>query len=471
MRVWWKLGTGTRHKNTVRGIVSACRRLCFMRLVRALVYFVVVVPTAPMAHANDYGTAWHCFYLSFGDTPYGTAGSWGYPPTRPDQTLEQAIRENGVFKTSKEVLDAHLGGLVEWQHSGNEFGTGEIFYNYNPQFSSDENPYEAGVWLGNGADGHAANGWNPAARISTRRITGPSMYLSQEFNLWLAQQCGQVFTVKLTNDDPTPAGNLAEVLPHGSAPRLRASVYDESGQKVPNAQVELMVEAVENSGGHQHHAGRPNGTLRSFSGVSGKPSSGETVYGQTLNIADERFGSFSFSFKAPAPAGDHKIKAKCIGKYVCTQGGLDTVWVGYRDLIPIPPSETYWSFIGNPLHHPDRFNLEGVAFSRLFQIAERYRTKYPDAPLIGLNDASLPRGGLFDYKDTWTRPHKCHSRGYGIDVRANTDTGATIPKKYRKTFEKIAWDHGVDPRMEDRGSGNQHYHLYLILPTDRGCEP
>jgi hypothetical protein len=439
-----------------------------------LISLVCSLVHAPLVQADDSGTDWHCFYLNFGETAASTAGSWGYPSTLPKSNFEQAIREElGIFKTSKEVLDAYLPGLIAWQQSGNGFGTGETFYRYNSLFPADHpgNPYEAGVWLGNGANGTDPSGWNPDAVITTNRISSPAGQWSEEFRLWLAQQCGQVFRVELSNDDPSPGSGLAELEPHKSAPRLRATVYDESGQKVPEVQVELIVEAIENSGGHQHHAGRPNGVLRSFSGVPGKPSSGEIVYGQTLTIADDRNGSFSFSFAAPAPAGDHKVTARCIGRHVCTQSGPGTILVGYKDLVPIPPSDTLWSFVGNAGSHTDRFNLEGVAFAKLFQIAQRYRQKFPEAPMIGLNDAALPRGGLFDYKDTWARPHKCHSRGYGVDVRNNTDQGTTIPRKHWKEFEKIAVTFGADARMEFLGQANQHYHLYLKRPTTQGCEP
>lgn len=444
------------------GDVSGFRVSRAGRHVRSVCHLISFLFLAPFTHpvlAND--GPWSCFAIEVHDAAIMLGLPLGSISTK-------TIVENfGVYETPEAALNASIGRFIDFYKDGSERSYGYaceyevVDYSsasygslsiWDPEAERSPN-VRSGCRLG-------INGAGPV--LQAQQISGPDPF-DEDLSLQLAQTCGNIFRVELSNDDPVSGGQLSEIQPHGSAPRLRATVYNESGNRVPFMNVELSVEAVENSGGHQHHAGRPNGTLQSFSGVYGKPSSGKTVYGQTLNVADEHNGSFSFSFKAPAPAGDHKIKARCIGQHVCTQGGPDTVWVGYRDIVPMPSSENY-VFVGDTTEHTDNHHLTAAARAKVAAIAEGWFTLDPSVPELRLNDASLERGGVFDLKQTWRKPHQCHSRGYGIDIRANGASDA-IPQGKFENFRKIVAQAGARAVFEP---APPHFHVYLI---PGGCEP
>lgn len=53
------------------------------------------------------------------------------------------------------------------------------------------------------------------------------------------------------------------------------------------------------------------------------------------------------------------------------------------------------------------------------------RQAFPNGPSLRFNDASLVRGGTFDVKFNWAKPHKTHSDGRNIDsvlIRMSTMT-------------------------------------------------
>lgn len=181
----------------------------------------------------------------------------------------------------------------------------------------------------------------------------------------------------------------------------------------------------------------------------------------------------TFSFAAPAPAGDHTITAKCTDGSCGT--GTGSIWVGIKGLMSIPASSVYEIISPNAdTKHPDNHYLTVVANARLAVLATLYHEKFQNDPVLHLNDASLERGGLFDcceiYKDQagiihyrategwWTAPHSEHRRGTVIDIReSNTNGGVpTDPlhdlwfKRFVKVVGGAIWPEG------------DHYHVRLM---------
>jgi hypothetical protein len=245
------------------------------------------------------------------------------------------------------------------------------------------------------------------------------------------------------------SGVPAEVEPGQTVENLRAEVTCNGvATAVP---IQLEVNAKEQTGGHNHVGDaahpRPPGSLTPAGGAS----------------------PLTFAFTAPAPAGDHTITARCADRDCGVAEG--EVWVGYKDLVNIPPSDSYaltetvggqTGPIGASGSHPANHYLTQEALERLVIIAGVYKEIYPNNPRLHLNDASLERGGVYDITNTWAKPHQCHSRGHGIDVRANDKQGA-IPKQDRKEFKKfIQQEAGLSVGHEDPGGANEHFHLYLL---------
>ncbi len=234
-------------------------------------------------------------------------------------------------------------------------------------------------------------------------------------------------------------GALADVEPGKVVSGLRAKVTCDG---VPSDKVvTLSVEAEANTGGHNHHdSARPPGTL--------KPASGSNP--------------LTFSFTAPAPAGDHTITAQCFDGSCGTDTGK--VWVGIKGLVSLYETQLY-KLVGSDDVHPNNHYLTMSATGSVVWLAELYRAGFPNDPALRLNDASLERGGLFDIKHDrrtqwWTPPHKTHRRGTDIDVRANEFVHAdAMPHRNYFDFEEIAIDVGCKAGMHSEFTTNQHYHV------------
>jgi len=272
------------------------------------------------------------------------------------------------------------------------------------------------------------------------------------------KECGQNLHVKLSplNGLPESSTTLNSIEP-GKDTSLVAQVYDQNNQLVPNVGVQIEADVVMKSGGHEHHdSQRPKGKLN----------------GQDPPIITGNTGAsgFSFTFNAPAPAGDHTLTATCTGGKNCTQQGPDRVWVGVKDLVPLYGA-TLYALVGSDAYHPDNHYLTSSAQSQVMWLVQLYRQRYPNDPVLHLNDASLERGGLFDIQypgrgtTWWTPPHKTHRFGVEIDIRANSLSGA-IPATNFKVFEGFVKRVGAST-CPSAGPGyintsNQHYHVCLM---------
>ena len=240
---------------------------------------------------------------------------------------------------------------------------------------------------------------------------------------------------------------------------LTAYVYDQNGQVISGAVVKLEVDVVPNSGGHQHDDDRRHtehmGKLASGAGTSAQ--NGKVLTGAT------DAGGFAFSFTAPLPAGDHKIKASRTDR-TCTQQGPDTVWIGIKNLLPLPANNIY-VLIGDNNAHPDNHYMTYQAHIKLMQLADLYRRRFPGDPLLHVNDASLERGGLFDLAHNWLykpRGHKSHRRGESVDIRANPKKypDSAIPERNFGEFKRITKRVGGSAEIHSEGDPlNQHFHV------------
>lgn len=280
------------------------------------------------------------------------------------------------------------------------------------------------------------------------------------------------YIIKLSTSDgrQESATIITPIEPTKVTKTLVAKVYDKNGQLVPTVNIKLVVNVAENSGGHRHHTNRPNGILRSGTKI------GESLTGSTSN------NGFSFTFQAPAPAGDFKITASCTSGKICKQEGPDTVWVGYKGLQPVGDNAVY-RLIPNAAKDPghlDNHYLTLTAASRLAVFASLYHAKYPDLAVLHLNDASLERGGIFDLKHNWRSPHWEHCRGTVIDIRANSAEGAlNVASEADPMIKKISQLGNiadVTPNFEipKDQQGNRiwearHFHTYLVGQEGLQC--
>jgi len=272
--------------------------------------------------------------------------------------------------------------------------------------------------------------------------------LAKNYRVWLEPAYGY----------PQSTSIVASAEP-GTTINLIARVYDQSNQPAPNVSVRIEATSIPNSGGHQHpDAQRPKGK---FNGNSQNPP--------VVNGTTDASGGFSFTYTAPDVSGDYKLTASCNN---CTQEGTDQIWVGIKDLVPLPNDSAYVLLPNPDYFHPENHFLTMDAESRLLELADLYRQTFPSEPRLHLNDASLERGGLFDFgaKDgaPWKPGHKTHRFGAEIDIRANPQVqkATAIPEQNFEQFEEyVARVRGTlcpETGVAYAGMSKQHYHVCLM---------
>lgn len=99
---------------------------------------------------------------------------------------------------------------------------------------------------------------------------------------------------------------------------------------------------------------------------------------------------------------------------------------------------------------------------KLKKIAEEYYKR--SGRILSINDISLPRGGLFDYKATWAPPHSSHRTGTDADINQK---GIPCYKndKLRKAVEEVAGDQPYPILRCEDASGE-----YCPDPEDEKCK-
>ena len=263
--------------------------------------------------------------------------------------------------------------------------------------------------------------------------------------------CENSIVVRLSNDtSPPTSGDLAEVEPGNATTTLRATVYDSNNQPVPNVNIKLEVTVEANSGGHGHDNNRPKGLLdNGYVGTVVEGSSGNS--------------GMPFTFIAPAPAGDHKIKATCTGGRTCNQEGPDKVWVGVKGLKQQAGSSNYVLLPNRDANHPGNHYVTPNTEGKTAYIAAAYRKKFPSDPVLHFNDASLVRGGLFDISSNWQFPHETHQLGRNVDVKANEfyhEPSQSIPSWNYIDFWNMGVDFGCYVALHSGATPNEHFHLH-----------
>ena len=124
-----------------------------------------------------------------------------------------------------------------------------------------------------------------------------------------------------------------------------------------------------------------------------------------------------------------------------------------------------YALIGSTTTHPS--NHFGVlAFNtNLTNLAAAYHNEFPALDVIGVNDMSLVRGGLFDIDANWQQDHIEHRLGINTDIRANDCFGRRnfIPRDtaVRDRWIDLCGQNGISCRLEKENTCREHYHLTL----------
>jgi hypothetical protein len=204
--------------------------------------------------------------------------------------------------------------------------------------------------------------------------------------------------------------------------------------------VSLQVQEVANSGGHIH-LGRPLGSFANPSGTT------------------DANGEFTSSYTASVFGGAETIVA-----ISGSASGNVTLTVRIPNLLLLGTGTNY-ALIGTTPEHP--LNHYGIsAFNTgLANLAADYHNRFPALDVIGINDMSLVRGGLFDIDANWQPDHMTHRKGRNADIRANScfNRPNFIPDD---TAVRMAWldfcgQNGITCQLKFENTCREHYHLIL----------
>jgi hypothetical protein len=147
--------------------------------------------------------------------------------------------------------------------------------------------------------------------------------------------------------------------------------------------------------------------------------------------------------------------------------------VAYQDIYLYGGASTN-TFIGGTVWHPAGNNHSGtLAFNNAITAVTNQDQNefgcYSDYQIVGLNDMSLPFGGVFDVGSasqgippgSWVEPHKTHDRGRSADFKFKPGEANSIlgDPGVVDEFLRICRVNGLSfAQVESAGTSNQHVH-------------
>ncbi|GAB4536926.1 MAG: hypothetical protein Fur0020_05270 [Thermodesulfovibrionia bacterium] len=209
------------------------------------------------------------------------------------------------------------------------------------------------------------------------------------------------------------SSNPYEVWPQGTGGLTTAEITISTIRPASynGCKIDLRVEPVEDSGGHMHDGARPHGRIT--------PS--------TITIPACTMGISTVTYTSSEVSGEEGIIAEVNGQRV----GEAMVNVRVPRLVALGGGDTY-RLTGGTSTHPNNHYGTPETNARIRAMARDYFEATGIA--IGINDMSLPLGGLFDIYGNWSPPHKLHRLGKSVDV----DHLGVKEKRLNKIAEKYS---------------------------------
>ncbi|HAR41400.1 MAG TPA: hypothetical protein DCS07_02015 [Bdellovibrionales bacterium] len=246
--------------------------------------------------------------------------------------------------------------------------------------------------------------------------------------------------------------SVPEVYPNNTSGNsntiITALLSDSAGNPVYGKSIQFYSAPQDGSGGHIaeiHHGARPKGTFESSSCTTGADGTCQVTYtASQFGGLEKILGNLSGN----ASVKDSKTLTVKVPALAPLSGGPYTFKCFGNSSEPSCPGGGYG--------HTSFYSVQSFVDEDMFAIASAYSGTFPGAPLLTVTDASLSWGGLYDYKNTWTNPHRFHREGTDIDIRSTS-----IPDDNQETFESIVCRLGGFPNLELAGLPNEHYHLYF----------
>jgi len=280
--------------------------------------------------------------------------------------------------------------------------------------------------------------WHGAAGVGDLRII-------------FEEDCPKELTAEVTPDIVRPVIPAGNTIPPGlSALPTQATVTGRvktcpSQNGTPPASVEVSFEVraptgdTAQAGGHVHDT-RPAEAYGSLEMPAGPKVSRCTV----AAFDPEGVGSCTVPYHSSEVSGIETIVARATG-FNDAQTGVMVQVGGLENLAQV--STNFWRLTGRTTTHPDNHwgradtveNIQLVALDFLEYSCDILGT----CATLGINDMSLPQGGLFDICGTWNSAstcanapnggHRWHRTGTGVDM----DRAACVDPNLQGTCESV----------------------------------
>jgi hypothetical protein len=228
---------------------------------------------------------------------------------------------------------------------------------------------------------------------------------------------------------------------------------------VPDCDVLVSLKSVPFSGGHDHHdADRPVGAFLQATSVVG------------LNPVAGNTGSAGFDTLYDPP----EISGDVAGQITGTANGAAIVPASFTIHVNVPNLEQLAAGVGNTgglctsnyaltgappnksgsMHQLNHFGKH-ILVSAIPRIASVYCTDPEGGGTLGINDMSLPVGGILDIRNNWLavplpNGHSLHRTGNSVDIdHAHVDDGTPINLAFLKALFDYVGYHQItkDPNI------------------------
>jgi len=158
--------------------------------------------------------------------------------------------------------------------------------------------------------------------------------------------------------------------------------------------IRLSVEGEPYTGGHEHNGSRSHGQLSA----------------DVIRFQEGEYGIRSVKYRASEVSGIDRIEA------VLEQTGQRwefEVRVRVPGLYEMASGSSY-RLTGATTTHPENHYGKHSTIVLMRMIADEYYAE--TGTTLGINDMSLPWGGLFDVSGNWSTPHISHREGKDVDI-------------------------------------------------------
>jgi len=209
--------------------------------------------------------------------------------------------------------------------------------------------------------------------------------------------------------------------------------------------------------GHNH--GNPSPPKGDINDLSTNPATATNVCTATPSAADSNIGSCRLWYVAPEIADHFVITASVID--APNASDVQSLDVLVQDLAQLPAAGTGYNasrVIGDvggatAAHPMNHFGTPFMVGSVIPGLAADYFAQRQGT--LGINDMSLPKGGLFDLNQQWNNRggHNLHRYGTSVDINGAQTNGAPVAIR---TLEALA-----------RGNA---YQLYRICEVPRAAD-